>query len=150
MHWLLAEGPLPPVHSRQHERCAVKARVDAAWHAVAARTPHICGALMGRHGLEKTGEDIFERGRRAVVYYECNEASDAELHAWFAKSRKWLSHRLGEELRLKCAASRVERDPAASAALHAACSAICCLQARALCASLALLQCVRPRCCFCS
>ena len=61
--------------------------------------------LTNIHGLEKTGEDVFEKGRRAEIYYECEEGSEDLLQQWFARSRKWLSHRLGDELHLKCALS---------------------------------------------
>jgi hypothetical protein len=78
-------------------------RIDDAWHRVAMRNPHICGELMGRHGLEKTGEDVFERGRRAIVYYECEPGSEKYVARYFKDSQRWLGHQLGNELGLKCA-----------------------------------------------
>jgi hypothetical protein len=80
---------------------AVKARIDGAWQKVTLKNPHIYGKLMAEHGLEKTGEDVFECGRRAVIYYECNEGSEEYVGRYFISARKWLGHHLGEELLLK-------------------------------------------------
>jgi hypothetical protein len=72
---------------------------------VAAGCPHIC-SLVEEHGLEKTGEAVFERGRRAIVYYECDEASQAFVARYFSSAHRWLGHRLGEQMHLKCAAGQ--------------------------------------------
>jgi hypothetical protein len=81
---------------------AVKARIDQAWHHVSNRCPHMI-SLVEEHGLEKTGEAVFERGRRAVVFYECEETSQDYVARYFVSARRWLGHQLGEQMQLKCA-----------------------------------------------
>jgi hypothetical protein len=64
------------------------------------RNSHIYGELILNNGLEKTGEDVFDQGRRAVIYYECDEGSKEYVARYFQSARRWLGHQLGEELRL--------------------------------------------------
>lgn len=87
------------------DACAVQQRIDDAWHRVTVRNAHIFDELMGRHGLEKTGEDVFERGRKATVYYECNPGSEKYVGRYFKDAKSWLGHQLGNELAFKCARS---------------------------------------------
>lgn len=109
--------------------CAVKARIDDAWHAVTLRNSHIAGTLVARHGLEKTGEDVFERGRRAVIYYECNAGSEAYVASYFQSARRWLGHQLGEAMHLKCApCSHLCPPPPAVTRVRGLTVAWCCVQ----------------------
>lgn len=88
---------------------AVAQKIDDAWRRVTLRSPYITGHLVAKHGLEKTGADIFERGRRAVVYYDCDPASQQLVAEYFRQAHKWLAHQLGNEMRLKCACRSTSR-----------------------------------------
>lgn len=82
---------------------AVRARIDQAWISIAERTPHIRDVLVAEHGLEKTGEDVYERGRRGVIYFDCEPTSLAYVQRYFSTAGRWLSHQLGDHLQLGCA-----------------------------------------------
>lgn len=71
-----------------------------------ASSPFLQSELVERRGVEMTDSDVAERGRRATVYYECDEGAEEYVAKYFAKARKWLSHQLGEHMGLKCAARR--------------------------------------------
>lgn len=83
-----------------HRYYAVRVRIDQAWHHIAERTPHIRDVLVSQHGLEKTGEDIYERGRRGTIYYDCEPSSLTYVQRYFHSAGRWLSHQLGAHLKL--------------------------------------------------
>lgn len=100
------------LHSRRRGRerviltkitCAVRVRIDQAWSSIAARTPHIRDVLIEKHGLEKTGEDVYERGRKGVIYFDCEPTSLAYVERYFNTAGQWLSHQIGDHLKLGCA-----------------------------------------------
>lgn len=59
--------------------------------------------LVAEHGLEKTGEDVYERGRRGVIYFDCEPTSLKYVQRYFSTAGRWLSHQLGDYLQLGCA-----------------------------------------------
>lgn len=71
-----------------------------------ASNPFLQSELVQHRGLEMTDCEVAERGRRAVVYYECDEGAEEYVARYFAKARAWLGHRLGEQMGLKCASLR--------------------------------------------
>ena len=82
--------------------CAVCQQIDEAWEDVVMRTPHLHDTLMGDHSLEKTGIQVSDKGRRCTIFYSCDPASQAYVANYFATASRWLSHRIGEQLRVKC------------------------------------------------
>jgi hypothetical protein len=66
------------------------------------RVPHLRDVLINDHGLQKTGEDVYDYGRSGVIYYDCDPGAEEYVAKYFATAHKWLSHRMGEELQLKC------------------------------------------------
>jgi hypothetical protein len=73
------------------------------------RTPHIHDTLMGGHELERTGMHVHERGRKCTIFYSCNPASQAYVARYFQSASGWLTHRIGEQLRCKCAPPGLSR-----------------------------------------
>lgn len=89
--------------SRRYVCDAVSRQIDEAWEDVVMRTPHLHDTLMGDHSLEKTGMEVSDKGKRCTIYYSCDPASQAYVANYFATSSRWLSHRIGEQLRVKYA-----------------------------------------------
>lgn len=85
--------------------CTVRSRIDKAWDVVVRKHPFLWEQLLGTWGFMKTGEDVFDFGRRAVIYYECEPQHEVEVKKYLRAGAPWLGHQIGSILQLKCAAA---------------------------------------------
>lgn len=57
---------------------------------------------------------MYERGRRGVIYFDCEPTSLAYVQRYFSTAGRWLSHQLGDHLQLGCVSSATYRDNSVS------------------------------------
>ena len=84
---------------------AVKARLDASWYIVSQTQPFVRDVLINKWGFAKTGESVTEFGRKAVIYYECDDVHRPAIEAYLAKGSAWLGHQIGSHIPLKYGSS---------------------------------------------
>lgn len=82
---------------------AVRSRIDKAWSVIVRKHPFLWEQLLGTWGFTKTGEDVFDFGRQAVIYYECDPEHEPAVKKYLRAGAPWLGHQIGSVLSLKCA-----------------------------------------------